>query len=182
MNWFLCADRGQEYIEDVAPRRKVNNGEMGQEKGGVLVDGSENGPVPRLDNAEEDDSAMSDELNGTKINHDAVGQEKSELVIDGAENGIVSKAGDTGAKKADELDVSASLEEQNGAPKEEAAPPEGEPEEGSEAFQMRMAAESIMNVLDITMPGTLTDEKKHEVDLTCLGQFQLLVAQILEEC
>ncbi len=47
----------------------------------------------------------------------------------------------------------------------ESSPPEeaGEPEEGSEAFRMRTAAESIMNVLDITMPGTLSNEKKQQV-------------------
>jgi hypothetical protein len=47
----------------------------------------------------------------------------------------------------------------------ESSPPEeaGEPEEGSEAFKMRAAAESIMNVLDVTMPGTLSNEKKQQV-------------------
>ena len=155
---------------------------MGQGKGGLVVDGSENGSIPKSgnshgDSVDEDESAISDELNGTRVNHDAAGQEKSELVVDGAENGIVSQAGDTKVKKADEMDASANSEEQNGVPEEKAAPP-GEPEEGSEAFQMRMAAESIMNVLDVTMPGTLTDEKKAQVDFTCLGRFQFLLAQI----
>lgn len=45
--------------------------------------------------------------------------------------------------------------------------PEGEPEEGSDAIQMRAAAQSIMNVLDITMPGTLSDEKKAQVSSSC---------------
>lgn len=179
-NLILCADGGQEYNEEVAPRPQVNDDAMGQEKGGLVADGSEYGPVPksgksRGDNVNEDESAISDEINGTMVINDAVGQEKSELVDDGAENDTVSKAGETERKKVDEFDASADSEEQKGAPEEAAPPEEGEPEEGSEAFQMRMAAESIMNVLDITMPGTLSDEKKTEVRLTCLSQFQLLV-------
>lgn len=51
---------------------------------------------------------------------------------------------------------------------EPAGEPEGEPEEGAEAIQMRAAAQSVMNVLDITMPGTLSDEKKAQVSSSCL--------------
>ncbi|CAK9217031.1 unnamed protein product [Sphagnum troendelagicum] len=63
----------------------------------------------------------------------------------------------------------------------ESSPPEeaGEPEEGSEAFRMRTAAESIMNVLDITMPGTLSNEKKQQV-LDAVGRGQTIVSAFQE--
>lgn len=61
-------------------------------------------------------------------------------------------------------EASPPAEEPPGEPEEE---PEGEPEEGSDAIQMRAAAQSIMNVLDITMPGTLSDEKKAQVSSSC---------------
>lgn len=36
-------------------------------------------------------------------------------------------------------------------------------EEVPDVIQMKAAAESVMNVLDITMPGTLSDEQKAQV-------------------
>jgi len=46
---------------------------------------------------------------------------------------------------------------------------------------MRAAAESVMNVLDITMPGTLSDEKKAQVSMLLI-EHELLFLAVLGEC
>lgn len=116
-----------------------------------------------------------DEDNGTvrsKNKEDPLEQE--DLVVEGTGNTKVSKLEVPEHKGKIEDQVTPVDEEKKGtgdaAPEEEAPPPpeEGEPEEGPETIQMRAAAESIMNVLDITMPGTLADEQKAQVILRAL--------------
>ncbi|CAM6008624.1 unnamed protein product [Sphagnum balticum] len=88
---------------------------------------------------------------------------------------------DTTATTLNEEDGKEATTETSKAAAVESSPPEeaGEPEEGSEAFKMRAAAESIMNVLDITMPGTLSNEKKQQV-LDAVGRGQTIVTAFQE--